>query len=110
MFFTNLCGKITQRRSRRRVGVLQRQAVVRPGQQQEVATGTDGVVVEDERAGGGGEAVVQANSGRVSGVVLVQESLVAGLDESDDTKNTIVGTGGLNCAYGGIGGGGLESD
>lgn len=106
----NLCGEIAQRGSGRRVGVLQRQSVVGPGQHQQVGAGSNSVVVEDESALGGSEAVVQANSRRVHAGVLVEKSLVAALDESDHTKNAGEGAAGLDCANSVVGGGGLESD
>lgn len=105
----HLCGKITQRRSGGRIGVLQRQSVVRPSQHQEVGAGSNSVVVEDESALRGGEAVVKANSRRVNGVVLVEKSLVAALDKSDHTKDAGESAAGLDCANRAVGGGGLES-
>lgn len=107
---TDLCGEIAQRRSRRRVGVLQRQSVVRPRQHQKIGAGSDSGVVEDESALRGGEAVVQAHSRRIHARVLVEKSLVAALDESDHSEDAGEGAAGLDGANGAVGGGGLESD
>lgn len=84
--------------------------MVRPSQHQQVGTRSNRVVVEDERALRGGEAVVQADSRRVHAVVLVEESLVAALHEPDDAENAGEGAAGLDGADGAVGGRGLESD
>lgn len=81
-----------------------------PSQHQEIGTGSNGGVVEDESALGGGEAVVQGNSRRVNSVVLVKKSLVAGLHKSDHTEDAGEGAAGLDCANSVVGGGGLEGD
>lgn len=107
---TNLCGKIAQRRRRRRVGALQRQSVVRPSQHQQIGAGSDSGVVEDEGALRGGEAVVEAHSRRVNARVLVEESLVAALHEPDHSEDASEGAAGLDGAAGAVGGGGLEGD
>lgn len=106
----SLGGEVAQRRGRGRVGALQRQTVVRPGKHQQLAAIANSGVVEDESTSGGGEAVVQANSSRVDAVVLVKESLVAGLDESDHTKDAVVSAAGLDGALSTIGGGGSQGD
>jgi hypothetical protein len=84
--------------------------VVRPSQQQQVGTGSDSGVVEDESALRVGEAVVQADSRRVHAGVLVEKSLVAALDESDYTEDASELAGGLDGADGAVGGCGLEGD
>lgn len=110
IWYSNLCGEITQRRRRRRVGVLQRQSVVRPSQHQQIGTGSDSGVVEDESALRSGEAVVEADSRRVNARVLVEESLVAALHEPDHSEDAVEGAAGLDGADGAVGGGGLERD
>ncbi|KAK1253258.1 hypothetical protein MKX07_001335 [Trichoderma sp. CBMAI-0711] len=107
---SDLGGEVAQGRSGRLVGALQRQTVVRPGQHQQLAAVAHGVVVEDERAGGGGEAVVEADARGVDGVVLVEERLVAGLGEPDEAEHAVVRAGGLDGALGAVGGRGSQRD
>lgn len=84
--------------------------MVRPSQHQQIGAAANSGVVEDESALRGGEAVVEAHSRRVHAGVLVEESLVAALDESDHSEHAVEGAAGLDGADLAVGGGGLEGD
>ena len=65
---------------------------------EEISAISDSVPVKDESSGRSSEAVVEASGCRIHRVVLVEESLVAGISELDNAKHTVELSAGGDCA------------